>query len=618
MMGAINGRDQGLETCEQGHEAGDHSATNGHSVAKLQNFALGSNRFLGTGPLHLRRGSPIFTTSVTLSPAHTTMDFIDYRRLPQSSGGFTELFHDYIEGAPGLAPFFAYSFRDPAAPAAAAQAAADYPRDRGLLVEVLREQNTGFGSPPRTFESIASLASPTTVAVVTGQQVGLFGGPLYTVFKTITAIKLASLLKSKLPGRDVVPIFWLEGEDHDFAEMNATSVLDADNQPVRCEYLPGGEMPERNVGAVGEMTFDSSLASTFARLEQGLIRSEFTDGLLGMLKGSYREGRTFNQAFAAWMNILFEDHGLVFVSSNDPRFKKVLSPLFVREIQDFPTTSQLVITQSAELEKRFHAQIKAKSINLFFFHKGGRYLIEPRETDYSLRGTRHFIPKEELPRLAQEQPELFSTNVILRPIAQDTLLPTVAYIGGPSEIAYHAQLGPVYREFGIPQPVLYPRASASLIEERLRRAMEKYGLELVEFFEDANRVTAKVVEQISEVKLDQIFTSTAKRMHDSLSELRFGLKEVDPTLLAALEGVTSKIDINLGVLKEKAMAAQKRRNESAVRQIERAANGLLPNGGLQERELSVVHYINKYGPEAFRRVVSELDITALGHQILTV
>jgi bacillithiol biosynthesis cysteine-adding enzyme BshC len=545
------------------------------------------------------------------------MDVLDYRKIPASAGGFSDLFYRYLNDYQSVAEFFPWNFRDIASYGKVLQAVSLDVSHREVLAGVLQEQNQAFGSGRKALENIALLKRPTTHAVVTGQQVGLFGGPLYTVFKIITAVRLAESLKGKYPNHDFVPVFWLEGEDHDFPEMNHVSVLGAENQAVRIEYLHGEELPDRNLGPVGEIPFNTALNATFAALEGSLATTEFTPPLLQELKACYTEGKTFNQAFALWMNRLFPDQGVVYISSNHPRLKRLLVPMLLKEIHEFPKTSQMVITQSAELEKRFHAQIKAKSINLFFFHKGGRYLIEPRETDYSLRGTRHFIPKEDLPRLAQEQPELFSTNVILRPIAQDTLLPTVAYIGGPSEIAYHAQLGPVYREFGIPQPVLYPRASASLIEERLRRAMEKYGLELVEFFEDANRVTAKVVEQISEVKLDQVFASTAKRMHESMSELRFGLKEVDPTLLAALEGVTSKIDINMGVLKEKALAAQKRRNESAVRQIERAANGLLPNGGLQERELSAVQYLNKYGPEAFRRVIGELDITALGHQILT-
>jgi bacillithiol biosynthesis cysteine-adding enzyme BshC len=260
--------------------------------------------------------------------------------------------------------------------------------------------------------------------------------------------------------------------------------------------------------------------------------------------------------------------------------------------------------------------MKPKSINLFLFHKGGRYLIEPRENDFSLKGTRAFFTKEQLLETASRTPEQFSPNVVLRPICQDMLLPTVCYVGGPSEIAYHGQLGPVYEALGVIQPVIYPRASVSLVQTGLVRAMEKYGLEFPEFLGEISRVTSKVVEQISEIKLDGLFAGVTKNIHDALGELKFGLNEVDPTLLGALENVSSKIDVNIGVLKEKSVAAQKRRNETAVRQIEKAASGLLPAGGMQERELSPVYYMNKYGEGLGTWLMDRIDVTGFKHQIL--
>jgi uncharacterized protein YllA (UPF0747 family) len=191
-------------------------------------------------------------------------------------------------------------------------------------------------------------------------------------------------------------------------------------------------------------------------------------------------------------------------------------------------------------------------------------------------------------------------------------------VAGPSEVAYHAQLVPVYDHFGVVAPVVYPRASASFVEERLRRAMEKYDLQLGDFFGDHARLVAKVVGQISEVNVDAMFGAAAERMQEALSELRFGIREIDPTLLSALENVKSKTEGNLAVLKDKAHAAQAKRNEVAVRQLERAVNGLLPDGSLQERTLSIVTFTNKYGPEIVRWLMSELDISAFEHQILTV
>jgi bacillithiol biosynthesis cysteine-adding enzyme BshC len=545
------------------------------------------------------------------------MDALDYRSLPASAGGYSDLFFDYLSSAPAVEPFFRRSFRSPDAYGAVIEEITRRSPDRKTLVAVLRDQNIAFGAGPATLAAAGLLAHPTTFAVVTGQQVSLFGGPLYTLYKTITTIKLARSLKGRYPAYDFVPVFWLEGEDHDFEEMHHTNVLNAENTVVPLAYLPGGVMPERNVGAVGEMVFDETLTQTMAALTAALPPTEFTAPLLQRLQAAYRPGTTFTHAFAAWMLELFGSDGLVFISPQDVRLKRILSPLFQQEVRTFPRSSQLVIERSAQLEERYHAQIKAKSLNLFLFHKGGRYLIEPRENDFSLKGTRHFFPPEELARIAAEQPELLSANVILRPLAQDTLLPTVAYVAGPSEVAYHAQLGPVYDDFGVPQPIVFPRASATFVEGRTQRAMEKYDIQLIEFFGDLQRVSNRVLESIAEIKLDALFERAGGQFHAAFNELRFALKEVDPTLVGAIETVTGKFEGTLATLKEKALVAQKRRNETAMRQIEKTANGLLPSGGLQEREINLLTYLDKYGPDLVGRLLTELDIELFKHQILT-
>jgi bacillithiol biosynthesis cysteine-adding enzyme BshC len=544
------------------------------------------------------------------------MEWLDFRQLPPAAGGFSELFFDYLYDFERVREFFPANFRENASFETVMNGIDAAGRDRSVLQKVLTEQNSGGEESQRTLENIRLLGKSGTYAVVTGQQVGLFGGPLYTLYKSITAVSLAQKLSMKFPGKNFVPVFWIEGEDHDFQEMNHVSVLDQENAPVRIEYLPGGVMPEKNVGAVGEMVFDDTIRTTIDKMESFLARTEYTPSLAASLRECYAPGVTFNKAFQSWINRLLPASGLVFLSPNEPRLKKLLSPLFTRELTEFPRISQMVISRSAELERRYHAQVKPKSINIFLFHKGGRYLIEPRESDFSLKGTRAFFTKEQLLQIAAETPEQLSPNVVLRPICQDMLLPTVSYVGGPSEIAYHAQLQPLYEDIGIPQPVIYPRASVSLVQTNLLRAMEKYGLELPEFLGDIGKVTAKVVEQISEIKLETLFANVARDLHDALGELKFGLNEIDPTLLGALENVAAKIDVNIGVLREKSVAAQKRRNETSVRQIEKAAAGLLPSGSLQERELTPLYYMNKYGPGLGSWLTDRIDITGFKHQIL--
>ena len=231
-----------------------------------------------------------------------------------------------------------------------------------------------------------------------------------------------------------------------FEEVHKAGLLDQEGRLQTAQYLPGGVLPERNPGPVGEIVFDESLQQTVEALQSTLGQTEFTDGLLTALRRCYRPGATFGSAFGAWLSYLLQDHGMVFLSAHTPAIKRILSPMFTRELRDFPRTSQLVISRSAELEEKgYHAQVKPKSINMFMFHKGGRYPIEPREHDFSLKGTRHFLQKEEILALAQDHPEVFSPNVVLRPLAQDTILPTVVYVGGPAEIAYHAQLSACLR-----------------------------------------------------------------------------------------------------------------------------------------------------------------------------
>lgn len=542
--------------------------------------------------------------------------WIDYRQLPASAGGYSSLFLDYLYNPTSVAGYFPAPFRNGSGFESVLRSVETRQPDRATLTAVLHEQNLAYGAGSKTLENISLLEKPNTYAVVTGQQVGLFGGPLYSLFKSITAIKLARRLATKFPDRSFVPVFWLEGEDHDFEEMNSVTVLGQDGMPVTLTYLPGGIQPEHNLGPIGELVFDEWIEKTIQSLVETLQKTEYTESVVASLRSCYRPGATFNHAFASWLSLLLADSGLVFMSVHTPRLKRLLAPMFAREIAEFPAVSQLVITQSAELEQRYHAQVKTKSVNLFMFHKGGRFLIEPREHDFSLKGTRHFVPRDTMLQIARETPEVLSTNVVLRPIAQDILLPTVAYVAGPAEIAYHAQILPVYAHFGVTRPVIFPRASASVIEERVVRIVEKFGLALEGFFGERDKLVASVVEQLSEVKVESLFVGAEQHIRSALTELRFGINDVDSTLLGTLDNITGKIIQNIGVLRDKTAAAQQRQHETSVRQIDRSIAALLPHGTMQERELNVLYFLNKYGPGFPAWIMQELEIDGYKHQLL--
>jgi bacillithiol synthase len=529
---------------------------------------------------------------------------------------FSNLYSDYLNDYARVGEYFDADFHTPKNFHTKAKSVCEQFEHRAVLVEVLTEQNAVYGGNQRTQENIHLLSQPNTVAIVTGQQVGILTGPLYTIYKTLTAIKLCEKLRMLYPEYNYVPVFWLEGEDHDFAEINHIKVLNNENNPINIEYLIDGLPLEKNIGAVGEITIGKDIAPFFDQLQNILPKTEFKDSILELLRACYSEGTSFSVAFARVINRLFSDEGLVFISGHDRRLKQLLKNIFSKEINEYPKTSQLVIERSAELESRYTAQIKPKAVNLFYFHKGGRYLIEPREHDFSLKGTRQFFSKEELLRILEETPENFSPNVALRPICQDTILPTLAYIGGPSEIAYFAQLSIVYPYFNRSMPIIYPRATATLVEERQLKIMEKYQLSIIEFFDNPQNVSDKVVEIISEVKLEDLFAETVQRINDITNEMKFGLNYVDPTLLGALETTRSKIDSHFQVLKDKAMEAQKRRHETALRQVSKALNNLYPNGNLQEREFTITHFLNKYGLEFPQLLKDKLSVDSFEHQIL--
>jgi bacillithiol synthase len=490
--------------------------------------------------------------------------------------------------------------------------------DRSLLCRILNEQNREYHSGIKSLANIDLLNNENTFAVVTGQQLGIFSGPLYTIYKAITAVKLTQKLTLEYPEFNFVPVFWLEGEDHDFEEINKVKFINAQNDFFNAEYLFEGKSLEKNIGAVGNIVIDETINQLFSLIETNLPKTEYTVPLLETLKGYYKPGTTILKSFAGFLNHFYEDSGLIFINSNHPDLKRLLVPLFTNEVTSNSAASQLVIQKGAELEEQYHAQLKAKSINLFMFHKGGRYSIEPSEHDVYLKNTRQRYLKEELLTTILTTPEYFSPNVVLRPLCQDSILPTVAYVGGPAEIAYFAQLKPVYEYFKVTMPIIYPRASITIVEEKIQKVLEKYSLELIEMFGETDAVLNKVSEQVSEVKVEELFNELQTRINEAIHEARFGIQQIDSTLNGAIDGIAGKIGQQLDVLKQKTQKAQQLKEEISLKQIRKASQYIFPNGNFQERELSLIQYLNKYGPDFIKWISNELVIDKFQHQIISI
>lgn len=544
------------------------------------------------------------------------MSWIDYRDIPLNEKSSSQLYVDYMTDFEKVQSFFPQNFRDQDSWASVLEAVASRQIDRSRLVRILSDQNRDFHCGVQTLANIDALHNDNTVAVVTGQQVGIFTGPLYALYKALTAIKLAQILRERHPDYHFVPVFWLAGEDHDFEEVRSITLIDKANNLARVEYLPPDYHSGKNLGPVGSLQVDDSFEPFRQKLLEVLPDTDFKPKVMELLRVAYQKGMTLNRAFVHIMNDLLLDSGLIFLDPNQVEIKQILAPIFNSELTGASQTSQLVIDRSAELERFYHAQVKPQPINLFMFHKGGRYLIEPRPEGFALKGTRQHFTREEMLQRVQESPELFSPNVILRPICQDTLLPTAAYVGGPAEIAYFAQMGPVYDTFKVPQPIIYPRASATIIEEKVQKVFERFSLGVPDFFKDIEVLKQNLAERLSELSVDEMFGGTSAALMETLQSLERGLEKLDPTLVSALKNVREKVGYQIDSLKQKALAAQTRRFDASMRQLEKASLHLFPSGNFQERELNIAHFLNRYGLEFFQWLQGELVVDRFKHQLI--
>lgn len=545
------------------------------------------------------------------------------RTVPFSSlRGFPDLFSTYCSDFEDVASHFAGDFRSRSAQAESAKRRADFVSHRREVVEALREQQEDWGLDEATRRNLRRLADPASAAVVTGQQIGLFGGPLYTVYKTITAVQLADRLERET-GRPTVAIFWMAGEDHDFDEI-AELGLARRNDPFTIRFgADDGEAaapPDRTVGIggpVGRIRVDEALTAFVDRIGEELLDTDFTADLLDGLHDAYREGDTLLAGFARFLNGLFPERGLILVSPDDRALKRLTRPLFRREIREADRSYTLLSEVSEELEDGYHAQIHPRSTNLFLLDGSARRAIDRTEDgSFRLAGSEERVSEAELLDLLDEHPERFSPNVALRPLMQDLLLPTAAYVGGPSEISYFAQLKPLYEWAEIPMPLVYPRASGAVVEGKIRSVLEKYDLSAEDLQDDLGALFKQVILARAEVDLESEFSESVRFLHEAINHLKPVAEEVDQTLVPATEAARSDLMKTLDHLKDKFVRAEKRKHEEIRSQLQKARVGLYPDGRLQERFLSVLYFLNKYSSGVVRDLEESFSLDTTSFQIV--
>lgn len=523
----------------------------------------------------------------------------------------SRLFRDYVAGAATVRPFYDGARWDAEALTAAAQSSSSSSRPRAAVAEALARQQEAHGSE-RAAANARRLADTGTAALVTGQQAVLFGGPLYVLYKAVAAVKLARLV-SERSGWPVVPVFWVASDDHDFAEVRSVSVLDEAGQIVNVRYAPERE-------PVGEpaarIVLDSTITALLEDLARALPAGLNRDGLLARLAECYRPGATLSGAFARFLSSLLPD--LVVLDPSDPALKTLMLPVMSRELQEGSPTSRLADGRGRELlAAGYHQQVPVRAgfLNLFLYADGQRRALAFDDSQIEVRGTARRLRVEDALRHLQSQPADWSPGVLLRPLAQDLILPAAAYVGGPSEVAYHAQIAPSYAHFGIPRPPLVPRPSLTLVEPAQARALEAEGLTLPELQEDPQTILGRWVKE-SHPEIEAAFVRLRESVDREMAGVESALGALDPTLRGAADSARGRILHQIEGLQEKATRALKKRDQVRADRLRRTRDALLPGGSFQERGLGLISVLARHGDAVVGLIGERMDPWARGHQVV--
>ena len=526
----------------------------------------------------------------------------------------TRLFTDFLAYPPNVRPFYPHSPHLGQWLKAEASALNYDPVRRESVSTILERQNASWDASPQTFANLSRLRRG-AAAMVTGQQVGLFGGPMFAIYKALAAVKLAE--EATAAGVDAVPVFWLATYDHDLAEVNHTSIPGPDGL-LRTLTTSSHSV----AGApVSEVRLGEEILPVVEEAASLLGESEASQ----FLRESYRPGETLGSAFARFYARLFAVWGVILLDASDPELHRVAVPLYRAAVEQASEIDDALLARGRALEAaHYHQQVKvtSSSVLLFTLQDGARTSIHRRANGgvpefviASERTTEKLSPAELLDRIAGV-PEEFSPNVLLRPVVQDYLLPTLAYTGGAAEAAYFAQAGAVYEKILGRVTPLVPRFSATLVEPKVQRWLRQYGIAVLDAFHGPDALRQTLASRALPADLQAAFDRANKSVEDSFSSLQDALSKLDPTLVDASQTGASKVRYQLDRLRERAMAAELRRSEVVSRHADAISQALYPNGALQERGIAGVYYVARHGTELLKSIYDSMRTDCLDHQIL--
>ncbi len=532
---------------------------------------------------------------------------LPFTQIPHTTRLFSDLLYDY----PRVRRFFPRSPDLQQWARQEAEAIRYEASRRQKVASILERQNRSWSASPETLKNLERLRAG-ACCVVTGQQVGLFGGPLYAIFKALGAIGLAE--KATQLGADCVPVFWLATEDHDLAEINHTTLLASDGslQPVATSTQGAADAP------VSEIRLGEEIREPVETAAAALGDSEIAD----LLRRCYQPGETLGSAFAHLFSQLVGRWGVVMLDASDPDLHALAQPIYHAAIERAEELDQALLQRNQQLlSSGYHDQVKVTELStlLFTLQNKSRVVIHrgngvARPADFRIGQEK--MERAELLEQIDAEPQQFSANVLLRPVVQDFLLPTLAYIGGPAECAYFAQAAVVYEKLlGRVTPVL-PRFSATLVEPKAAGLLERYELQLPDVFQGPERLRELLAERALPADLKAAFENGAQSLEQSLARIERALERLDPTLVDAAQHAGSKMRYQLDRLEGKAARAELLRSEVLDRHASLLGNALFPHKGLQEREIGGVSFLARHGMELLEGLYQAAVNGCPDHQVV--
>ncbi|MCW9706797.1 bacillithiol biosynthesis cysteine-adding enzyme BshC [Fodinibius salsisoli] len=474
--------------------------------------------------------------------------------------------------------------------------------DRSRTVEILKEFNEPFDVHEQALQNMDRLQEEETLAIVTGQQLGLYGGPLFTVLKTISAIHLSRQMEELLE-RPVVPIFWLADEDHDYDEVRSIHLLN------RQDELQDFELPKRTspLPPVADLSLPPELKLLRKEVRNVLYETDFSADLWELLDQHFSPGNTFLEAFGGFINHLFSKHGLILAGSNHPDVKAHTKEILKYSVNEAEAIKEALEEQSEKISEQFHQQVTLYDSNLFFLSEEGNRLKINVQEDHWTTEEGHKWTTEELLQKIDEMPEQFSPNVFLRPLLQDEFLPTLGYVAGPGELAYYGQMKELYACFDHEMPVIFPRLSAAIIEPSIERIIDKLPFGYEAYSQRIEDLESAYVEQSDQVDIEAIFDGWKQKVEQAIAPEKEKVAAVDPTLDGAAGKATAVYFGELDKLKGKVYRAAKQQDQTQLNRIRKIKKNIFPDGSLQERSISVIYFMNKFGVEIWDELLASLE-----------